>query len=320
MILKNVASLLSPGGQNARLSILIFHRVRSQIDPLFPNEPNIERFDQIMGWLSKWFRILPLDVAILQLGRGVLPPRAAAITFDDGYADNATNALPILARHGVTATFFVTTSFLDGGRMWNDTIIEAIRRCPAKSLDLREAGLGYFKLESVGERRLAIETVLGQVKYLKPARRLEAIELVQKVTGLALPDDLMMTSAQVSQLRNAGMQIGAHTSSHPILANLSDSEALEEIWSSKVALEAVIDEPVSLFAYPNGKPGKDYLDKHVMMIRQAGFAAAVSSAPGVSSACTDIFQLPRFTPWGRTRLEYGTRLMLNLRTVSPEVV
>jgi len=320
MIFKNIASFLSPGGRNARLSILIFHRVRSQIDPLFPDEPDIERFDQILDWLGKWLQILPLDVAISQLGRGVLPPRAAAITFDDGYADNATNALPILLRHGMTATFFVTTSFMDGGRMWNDTIIEAIRRSSAKFLDLRDAGLGLFKLESIGERRLAIETVLGQVKYFEPVRRLQATELVQKMTGLALPDDLMMTSAQVSQLSNAGMQIGAHTSSHPILANLSDSEALEEIRSSKVALETVIDEPVSLFAYPNGKPGKDYLSKHAAMVRQAGFSAAVSSAPGVSSVCTDIFQLPRFTPWGRTRLEYGTRLMLNLRAVSPEVV
>lgn len=320
MILKNIAGMLSPGGQKGRLSILIFHRVYSQIDPLFPNEPDIERFNQILVWLGKWFQVIPLDVAISQLGCGTLPPRAAAITFDDGYADNATNALPILKRHGMTATFFVTTSFLDGGRMWNDTIIEAIRGFDGKYLDLSEGGLGCFKLETTGEKQLAIESLLRQVKYLATARRHEAIEFLQIAAANALPNNLMMTSAQVSQLRNAGMQIGAHTSSHPILANLPDSEALEEIMSSKLALEDLIDEPVSLFAYPNGKPGKDYLDKHAMMVRRAGFAAAVSTAPGVSSVSTDVFQLPRFTPWGRTRLEYGMRMMLNLRSVSPEVV
>lgn len=319
MILKSFAGVLSPGGRRGRLSIFIFHRVLSQKDPLFPDEPDVDRFDEMMGWVAKWFQVLPLDRAITQLRAGTLSARAAAITFDDGYADNATNALPILKRHGMSGTFFVATSFLDGGRMWNDTLIEAIRGCQTESLDLREGGLGYFKLGSVGERRLAIEALLGRVKYLAPDQRQEAVESVQGAAAVALPDDLMMTVGQVLQLRNSGMQIGAHTCTHPILARLSDREALKEIKSSKVVLEALLDEPVSLFAYPNGKPGKDYLGQHAVMVRQAGFAAAVSTAAGVSSASTDPFQLPRFTPWDRTRLRYGMRLMRNLRAAAPQV-
>lgn len=319
MVIKSIMGALSPAGQRARLSILIFHRVLSKQDPLFPDEPGREQFDQILGWLSKWFQVLPLDLAVMQLRSGSLPARAAAITFDDGYADNATNALPILKRHGMQATFFVATSFLDGGRMWNDTLIEAIRACQAESLDLSEGGLGCFKLGSVGERRLAIESLLGRVKYLESDKRNQAVALVQRAVPIALPDDLMMTSRQVIQLRDAGMQIGAHTRTHPILARLPDSESLEEIKTSKQVLEALLGEPVSLFAYPNGKPGKDYLDKHAAMARQAGFAAAVSTAAGVSSGTTDLFQLPRFTPWDRTQLRYAMRLMRNLRAAAPQV-
>ncbi|MHB1200473.1 MAG: polysaccharide deacetylase family protein [Polaromonas sp.] len=291
----------------------------SQQDPLFPDEPDARCFDEMMGWVAKWFHVLPLDTAVMQLRAGTLSARAAAITFDDGYADNATHALPILRRHGLPATFFVATSFLNGGRMWNDTLIEAIRRCQSKALDLGDAGLGRFKLVTEVDRRLAIASLLARVKHLAPDQRNEAVAQVQSAVPVALPDDLMMTSRQVIELRDAGMQIGAHTSTHPILASLPDSQAQQEIRSSKAVLEVLLNQPVSLFAYPNGKPGKDYCGKHALMVRQAGFAAAVSTASGVATVATDVFQLPRFTPWDRTRLRYGIRLMLNLRAAPPQV-
>ena len=74
----------------------------------------------------------------MRLQQGRLPPRALAITFDDGYADNRTVAAPLLERHGLPCTFFVATGFLDGGRMWNDTLIETVRRAPGQTLDLRD--------------------------------------------------------------------------------------------------------------------------------------------------------------------------------------
>lgn len=311
-------SIVSPGGQRARLSILIFHRVLTRRDPLFPDEPDTTRFDEILGWIAKWFQVLPLDRAIVQLGAGTLPARAAAITFDDGYADNAANALPILQRYGMPATFFIATSFLDGGRMWNDTVIESIRGCQTPELDLTAGGLGRFKAGSVEEKRLAIDALLARIKHLEPDKRNQAVAFMQSAVAIALPQDLMMTSEQVIGLRDAGMQIGAHTCTHPILAKLPDGAAMAEMANSKAALEGLLDESVSLFAYPNGKPGQDYLSKHALMARQAGFLAAVTTAVGVSSPATDPFQLPRFSPWDRTKLRYGMRLMLNLRSATSQ--
>lgn len=318
MVLKSIMGALSPGGRRARLSILIFHRVLSHPDPLFPGEQDVRRFNEVLSWVARWFQVIPLDDAVSRLGIGNLPARAAAITFDDGYADNVTNALPILQRHGLVATFFVATSFLDGGRMWNDSVIESVRAFRGKVLDLSAAGLGTYHLESCDQRRLAIEALLAQIKYLDPVKRRDAVAFVQQSVGRALPDDLMMSSKQVMQLRHTGMQIGAHTCSHPILTRLSDGDALNEILGSKVALESLLQESVGLFAYPNGKPGHDYLAKHALMVRQAGFTAAVTTAPGVSSAATDSYQLPRFSPWDTGRLCYGIRMLANLRTVQSE--
>jgi peptidoglycan/xylan/chitin deacetylase (PgdA/CDA1 family) len=85
---------LSPGGPRARLSVLIFHRVLPRPDPLFPGEPDAARFDWQLRLLKRWFDILPLPDAVHALREGRLPARALAITFDDGYADNCTVALP----------------------------------------------------------------------------------------------------------------------------------------------------------------------------------------------------------------------------------
>ena len=106
---------LSPSGTRARLSILIFHRVLPEPDPLAPELPDRVRFEQILQWLKSWLNVLPLDQAVRRLSTGTLPERAASITFDDGYADNCTVALPLLLKHGLPATFFIATGFLDGG-------------------------------------------------------------------------------------------------------------------------------------------------------------------------------------------------------------
>ena len=177
MLFRQSFALMSPGGQGARLQVLIFHRVLLSADPLFPQEVDAARFDRICGWLRAWFNVLPLDEAVRRLSAGTLPARSLAITFDDGYADNHDIALPILRRHGLTATFFIATGYLDGGRMWNDTIIESIRHSALDAIDLQDVqdvqgmSLGAHSLLTLAQRRAAIDTIIPRVKHLPAARR-----------------------------------------------------------------------------------------------------------------------------------------------------
>lgn len=308
--------LASPG---SRLSILIYHRVLARPDPLFPEESTAESFDQQMSQLSACFRIMPLSDAINALRKGSLPPRAACITFDDGYADNAEIALPILQKHGICATFFVAAGFLDGGRMWNDSVIESLRRAPGKVLDLDDMRLGRFTIESLSDRREAIHRLLGQLKYLSPESRQSTVEAISAAVPVDLPDDLMMTSAQVRSLHNAGMEIGGHTMNHPILARIGNDAARAEIAGGREMLEGMIGGRVRFFAYPNGKPGQDYSRDHVGMVRDLGFDAAVSTANGAASGSSDLYQLPRFTPWDRGVVRLSVRMVQNMLR-APETV
>ena len=316
---KTLLKQLSPAGERGRLSVLIFHRVLPQPDPIFPGEVDAATFNAICQWIKSWCNVLPLDVATRQLQDRTLPERAVAITFDDGYADNRTQAQPILARHGLSATFFIATDFLDGGRMWNDTVIESVRLCHAPQLDLRRIAkpdgsgdLGLHSIASATDKRSAIGAIIGQIKYLPVAQRHALTVQIADCAGVQAPTDLMMTSRQVRELRQSGMQIGAHTRSHPILATLSADAARAEIAESRLCLEQLLGERVGLFAYPNGKPGTDYSPESVQIVRELGFDAAVSTTWGAARSGTDPFQIPRFTPWDRSKLRFGARFAGNL--------
>jgi peptidoglycan/xylan/chitin deacetylase (PgdA/CDA1 family) len=313
-------SLVSPSGPRGRLSVLIFHRVLAQQDPLFPEVPTAETFERQMRWLQAWFEVLPLGRAIDRLYAGTIPSRALAITFDDGYADNEEIAAPILRRLGLTATFFVSTGFLGGGCMWNDQVIEAIRACEAAELDLGSLGLSRHPLASVGARRQAIETLLKAIKHLEPAQRQSVTDAIVARAGGRPSPALMMHPQQLRSLRTQGMDVGAHTVTHPILKRLPSEAAREEMSRGRRELEQILGEPVELFAYPNGVPEQDYGIEHAAMARDCGFSAAVSTAWGAASTHSDRFQLPRFTPWDRSRWRYGARLLANLGRREPERV
>lgn len=295
-----------------RLTVLIFHRVLSTFDPLRPDEPTAEEFEARMRWIGANFDVWPLSEAAAALMRGTLPKSVACITFDDGYADNHDVAMPILRRLGLTATFFVAVGYLDSGCMFNDAIIEAVRRANGPMLDLSAIQLGQHSLVTDDDRRRVINAILDRIKYLEPARRDEVAHRIVERLGAVLPGDLMMTSGQVAALHRAGMQIGAHTVTHPILAEVPIDVARDEIVRGRARLEEITAAPVRVFAYPNGRPLRDYRREHALLVRELGFEAAVSTAWGAARAGDDVFQVPRFTPWDKASWRFGLRLARNL--------
>ena len=253
------------------LSILIYHRVTATPDRLFPDQVDARRFERQLRLLKRWFRLLPLSEAVRRLGGRRLRPRAACLTLDDGYADNAAVVLPILQRHGVPAAFLIASGYLDGGCMWNDAVIEVVRNAP-------------------GER---LERVRRMVYRFSPT---------------------MLSSDQLIALHRADMEIGARTVSHPILTSASNAQARAEIVDCRARLQKIIHHEVSMFAYPNGKPGQDFEERHAAMLRAQGFEAAVTTAWGAARPSTDPFYLPRFTPWDRGSAGFLLRMARNMMT------
>lgn len=306
---------LSPLGRQQRLSILIYHRVMKARDWMRPGEPTEAEFVSHMRLLQRHFTVLPLVEAVQMLKENRLPPRAACVTFDDGYADNATVALPVLQQYGIPATVFVAAGYLNGGSMWNDTVVESLRHFKSDELDLAALGMPVYPTGTDELRRKTAYTIIRECKYLETNRRKEVADYVLKQTEASLPDDLMLTTEQLIALHQQGIEIGGHTFSHPILNSLPAKEAQQEIVRGKAELEAIINGPVRVFAYPNGRPEVDYNDTHVAFVKQAGFEAAVATNWGVSDRNSDFLQLPRFTPWDKTSTRFLVRMALNSRNV-----
>lgn len=308
--LRTAGRLASPGGDTGRLTILTYHRVLDQADPMQDGDQiDAACFDQQMQTVKSHFTVLPLGEALSLQDEGRLPPRALSITFDDGYLDNHSVALPILKRHRLPATFFIATGYLGRGIMFNDQVTESIRGAGPAPLDLNWLGLGQRPVgDDTARRQLAID-VINAVKYLPAGQREEACQRLWSDTrgGDATPT-LMMTPEQLQDLARAGMVIGGHTHSHPILTRVSLAEAEADIAHNRAVLKDIVGKTPDLFAYPNGRPQVDFDRPQRDLVEAAGYRAAVTTACGVVTRETDRFQAPRFSPWPM----HPTKLVVHL--------
>jgi peptidoglycan/xylan/chitin deacetylase (PgdA/CDA1 family) len=311
-LLKHSASIVSAGSGRHSLLVLMFHRVLPVADPLLPEEPDLATFTAQMDILRAICNVLPLTEAVDRLYTNSLPPRAACITFDDGYLNNLTYAVPTLMARGLPATIFVAAEFLGGGCMWTDIVMESVRRA-RDALDLTAIGLGQWPLTAPAARRQTLIAINRALKYLPQAERVQKALQIAEIAGIEPPANVMLSEAQVKNLAQRGIDVGSHTLSHPILSRIADEDAEREIFGSKAALESITGVPVRSFAYPNGMPNRDYHRSHVELVRRAGFSVAMSSAWGVCRPTSDRLQLPRMRPWENSMPGFAGRLLYTRR-------
>lgn len=308
LILSLMAFLIKFFGKN-KLLILNYHRVQDKNNVFFMSDIDHYTFNWQMHIISQYLTPIDLTDAVLKLENNKLLAGSIAVTFDDGYKDNFSDALPILKKMGVPATFFIATGFLNGGIMWNDVVIESIKRTNKDEINLSHVGLKRYSLTTKGEKIIAIEHIINAIKYKSLFDREELITDINEICEVKLPDNLMMNDDEVNQLYDSGMAIGGHTSNHPIFSCESNNVVEEEVLDGKFYLEKILHIQLSAFAYPNGKLGKDYEPIHADIIKKAGFKCAVSTNWGVNNKKTDLYQLMRFTPWDKTPIGFLLRLL-----------
>lgn len=292
-----------------KLSILIYHQVFTERDPMRPSEPDAATFAWHMRLLRQYFTPLSLTEASERLKNGTLPANAVCVTFDDGYLNNLTVAAPILKRYQIPATVYVATAFSHGDNMWNDRIMDL---CADQ---LREEVLLADRKVTLGDwyrRRSAAIEIINQFKYLPVTQRLAAVdELYQRNNATEYPAR-MMTPAQLADLADFGIEVGAHTHNHPILKVLPAEQQRAEMQQSKQLLELWLGKPVQHFAYPNGVLDKDLDQTAINLVNQLGFVTAVVTNWGTSDEQTSLYQLKRFTPWDTNPMRFHSRLVVNL--------
>lgn len=253
------------------------------------------RFRAHLQRLTRRFRLCTVSEAVDRLTEGELDRDLCVITFDDGYLNNVEGAWPVLQEFGVPATIYLTTGFLDGEPLWFDVARRALAAAqrpgacdataPSVAQELTRALGAWPPLGSV-------DATMRKLKALPGARRLEVVHRLRSA-GLALGSPARaMTWDQARRLQANGVELGAHTVTHPILSRL-DAEAQErEILGSVQRLTEELKQPPETFAMPNGSAA-DY-DRHTLSIlRRSGLKGACTTRRGSCAAASDPFELPR---------------------------
>jgi len=275
--------------------VLVYHRVtRLLSDPqLLAVSP--ENFRAHMKHLKSSFPIVRFE----EDWSSVKKP-SFAVTFDDGYADNVIEALPILAETGVPATFFISTGNLDTMQeyWWDELerIIMGEGDLPEKFTLVDSSFRQNWTTASFASRETFYQQLLPLMMHLDPARREEwLIQLRQwaQVGEKGREAYRAMAGDELRYLaRSEWVTIGAHTVTHTPLSILTIEKQREEILSSKHQLEKLIGKEIKTFSYPFGRK-KDYDRTSIHLCREAGFIKAASNFPGQVHRWTDPFQIPR---------------------------
>ena len=243
-----------------------------------------------------------------------LPKRAVVITFDDGYADTLYQAKPLLADYQIPATVFVTTGYQGRQFWWNalETILTTSRLPARPELSFDTLRGERFKPDGPATRSQLFWSLYNGLLPLPASEREQKMAEVRAWLGNGAtesPASRALTGAELRELAAGGLvTIGAHTVTHPLLAALPQAEQETEIRQSKRDLEALLEQPVNSFSYPNGSSS----ETTVALVRESGFRCACASHNDVVWSGSDGFQLPRFwvPDWGSLRFSRWLRRWL----------
>jgi peptidoglycan/xylan/chitin deacetylase (PgdA/CDA1 family) len=294
-----------------KLSIFLFHKIPLEASRLAPYDLAYADFLKLLDYVEEHFNVIPLDDAVDLLSAGKLPPASACLTFDDGYNGWAEHVMPALLERNLHATFFVTTGQFSGKPMWHERVEQAMSLLPLGRLKLFDAELEALDIADETTRLQGLRRIEQYLKYLPLARRELLIERLEERVK-ARPEALsLMLADDVRTLHAKGFSIGAHTVNHPILTLCSEEEARREIGAAREELSALTGAPITGFAYPNGRPAQDFNERHVLMVKKAGYKYAVTTQWGAATPQTSRLQIPRFTPWGPGTLKMSYQLARN---------
>lgn len=271
---------------------LTYHRVlpgavleSQERDGFAPNielAVSVEEFDRQLALLAREYRPISVPEAVEALARGVLPERSVLITFDDGYRDNLAHALPVLRKHGVPATFYLTTGMIDQAIVpwWYElgTILSAADRIRLNSGKLKIE----LSLTDTVSRCAAFNRLGVILKREAPDGQKELMELLraQACRETPGPDCEFLSWAEVHELaRDPLVTIGAHTRNHFVLTSLSEPRLREELLESRERLERELGRAVEHLAYPYGAP-QDASEREFRVAAQLGFRSAFTTRPG----------------------------------------
>lgn len=276
--------------------VLIYHRISDlQLDPqLLCVTP--DNFDVHLGELTRNYRVVPLYQMIEECKGGCCLPGTVSLTFDDGYLDNLTNALPLLEKHKVHATIFITSGMVGTNEeFWWDAVERIFLTASNLPVEFSFAGRRWL-LHTPEEKLVCADEICSLLRDCSPEEMEQLLRELFNWSGVAREarsTHRILNHRQLKELAASPyIEIGAHSKHHVRLSRLPVHRQRIEIMTSKQQLEMVINKPVRLFSYPFGTSA-DFNPDTLQSVIDAGYHAAIANIQGEVSLPVDLYAIPR---------------------------
>jgi peptidoglycan/xylan/chitin deacetylase (PgdA/CDA1 family) len=277
-----------------RIRLLIYHGVPSraatdEVTNRYGYNITADELERHMEYLVRRCHVMRLDDALA--GRGLSRTRInVVVTFDDGYENNCTNALPILERLGVPAVFALATSFVQQREpLWNDAVEYAVTRSTRETVEIEwEGERREWSLADPGGRVARYNRLLGECTQVEQERRPDLVDAaVEALAPPGLLDDIFdiddyrpMTPEQVAEMAASDLvEIASHSVHHYLLTRVSPERRRAELVDSKREIEALTGRPCPTFCVPGGQYDAALVDEAL----EAGYTRILTSDGGFTS-------------------------------------
>jgi peptidoglycan/xylan/chitin deacetylase (PgdA/CDA1 family) len=252
--------------------------------------PSAAWFHQALTTVGRLYRFVTADEVQERLAGPARGSGVCHVTFDDGDRSFVQTALPVLEELRVPATLFIAPEVLaSGGNYWFQELRALRQQVDDASIRRQVAAHTGWDAAQIAPFSLA-----ALFKTLPLASIWAVIAALQQAHGLAPAPPANIALAEAAALdRHPLVAIGAHSLSHPVLANESDAEAERQIRGSVEQLTSLLGRPVRHFAYPNGAAGLDYGPREQALLAAAGIELAFTTDSGFIGPTSDPLALPR---------------------------
>lgn len=270
------------------LTVLNYHRIDDPHTEGFSTfKSNVSAtasmFDLQMKYLEKKYNVVSAtDVVRWVRGDAQLPPRAALITFDDGYYDNYKYALPVLKARRLPAIIFLASNYMGSSvPFYWDLIAHCFYKTDKDYLDI--PSMGSYSWKDDASKGAVAKQIIEALKSMRELDKVKVVDSISALLDVSPSKDtfegMFLSWSEVREMVENGIEMGAHTASHPILTRISPDDAKAEIIRSKNRVEEETGAPVHSFAYPNGQQ-TDFNADVIKAVQDSGLQAAYTLLPG----------------------------------------
>ena len=260
------------------------------------DEKSSESFERVLLKIRSKYNIISVPELYSCLKNGVKLRNTCCLTVDDGWRSTYDVIFPVIKRHKIPITIFVSPeSCVNGFNFW----FYLYKYCDKETLMKRVIEKGFFDHKitkyslELALKELEIDTVYSLISHnLDYNHKNKKIE-----RGFVNIQELL-------EMRDSGLvTIGAHTLTHPILSNETDERSKKEIVNSITQLAKLLNQPVEYFAYPNGLPNIDFGMREIEFVKEAGIKMAFSVESNYITRNVNFYSVPRI--FSEKRLDLG---------------